>query len=282
MFEDMLRRIAALERAAGSGGGGGGGSGGFTYAQDSAPVPPIVIGSTWYDTSTGDAFVWWDSYWVQFAPSVGGGDADFVMADGSTSMTGAIDTESVPAGANSVRAKLGEGYDLYADDDGPGSDDTRLWISGPDGGAVYVGPRGGGSSLHEIHLRADDTKATGKVWEVDPSGASAKIVEYGSNANGEWAKYSNGVMQVWRVWATSVAITSAYGSLFQGTSTFLFPVSFVSPPAVAFGNSVWSTGRSWTTVYATTTTQFNVAFIDVASRASTSTSVSYQAIGRWR
>lgn len=64
-----------------SAGSGGGGSDGYTYVQDTAPVSdefaPLKMGQTWYDTSTGDSYVWIDdgtsSQWVQTAPGSTGG-----------------------------------------------------------------------------------------------------------------------------------------------------------------------------------------------------------------
>lgn len=67
-----------VQFAPGSGGGGGegGGSDGYTFTQDTAPSP-TTHGQTWFDTSTGDSFVWVidadTSQWVQTAPGGGGG-----------------------------------------------------------------------------------------------------------------------------------------------------------------------------------------------------------------
>ena len=72
-----------------SAGGGGGGSDGYTYVTEDAPVgddlAPLKTGQTWYQTSTGDSFVWVDdgtsAQWIQTAPGGGGGGAGHVVAN---------------------------------------------------------------------------------------------------------------------------------------------------------------------------------------------------------
>lgn len=59
-----------------TGGGGGAGSDGFTFTQDTEPTA-TGNGQTWFNTATGDAFVWIvdvdSSQWVQYAPGAGSG-----------------------------------------------------------------------------------------------------------------------------------------------------------------------------------------------------------------
>lgn len=45
----------------------GTGAGGFNFTQESTPVG-TEDGQTWYKTDTGEAFVWHDDWWVQYAP----------------------------------------------------------------------------------------------------------------------------------------------------------------------------------------------------------------------
>ena len=45
----------------------GTGAGGFNHTQIEVPVAGEV-GETWYKTDTGEAFVWVDDFWVQYAP----------------------------------------------------------------------------------------------------------------------------------------------------------------------------------------------------------------------
>lgn len=59
----------------GGGGGGGAGSDGFTFKQDTVPTA-TTDGQTWFDTSTGNTFVWFQDadggQWVQDGPGSGG------------------------------------------------------------------------------------------------------------------------------------------------------------------------------------------------------------------
>src|SRR5690606_22186561 len=47
-------------------------------------------------------------------------------------------------------------YYLWADAAGAGSDNSRLWLDGPNGGEVVIGPRSGASRFGQIRLRADN------------------------------------------------------------------------------------------------------------------------------
>jgi hypothetical protein len=55
--------------------GTGGGSDGFTFIQDTVPTA-TAVGQTWWNTATGLSYVWFDSFWVQFAPGDGLGVVD--------------------------------------------------------------------------------------------------------------------------------------------------------------------------------------------------------------
>lgn len=41
--------------------------GGFTFTQEATPVGNLQ-GQTWFNTATGESFIWYDGYWVEFAP----------------------------------------------------------------------------------------------------------------------------------------------------------------------------------------------------------------------
>lgn len=188
-------------------------------------------------------------------------------------MTGAL-TIDTPAGSANQVIVLPEGYSVYADNTGPGTDASRLWFDGPDEGAVYIGPRaGGGAQLDSIYLRADEVRG--------PSGYH--IVERGSNANGEWVKFYDGTMICWRFHTvTDQAISTAYGSLFIGARSYTFPVAFSAVPAVAIGECHWGTAAPWGTAINTSVSTFTARFFDVSSRATgTSMDISWQAVGRW-
>lgn len=59
----------------------------------------------------------------------------------------------------------------------------------------------------------------------------AKIEESGSNANGSWVKYSNGILLQYGVYDTgSTELNKEYGSVFYDNKphTFNFPLSFIN------------------------------------------------------
>ena len=45
-------------------------------------------------------------------------------------------------------------YDIYADNIGTGSDNTRFWLNAPDGGEMVLGPRGAGQWLDNLWFRS--------------------------------------------------------------------------------------------------------------------------------
>ena len=63
--------------------------------------------------------------------------------------------DDTTAGSSNFQIQFKESYNILADNTGSGSDSTRLWFSGPDGGQCYIGPRGGGDLFHSIVLRGD-------------------------------------------------------------------------------------------------------------------------------
>jgi len=66
-----------------------------------------------------------------------------------------INLLNTTASSSNFQINFKEGYDILADNTGSGSDNSRLWFDGPDGGQFYIGPRGGGDLLHSIILRGD-------------------------------------------------------------------------------------------------------------------------------
>lgn len=111
------------------------------------------------------------------------------------------------------------------------------------------------------------------------------IVESGTNSNGSWIKYDNGVMIVWNsVTVTNQAISTSYTSgHYTGTRRMTFPQPFISLPTVTCSQFKWGTSGSWPSVSDVTLTDTSLRGMDTASRASgTSTYISYMAIGFWK
>lgn len=114
--------------------------------------------------------------------------------------------------------------------------------------------------------------------------AGSDIYDMGSNTNGSWIKFTNGIMICWQyVSVTNQAINTAYGNHYQGTRTMTYPQEFISIPSVACGAFQWGTSASWGTVSNITETNCNLRGIDLYSRATgTATRISYVAIGFWQ
>jgi len=107
------------------------------------------------------------------------------------------------------------------------------------------------------------------------------IVESGANANGRWIRFSDRTQICYYSGTKSIAINKSYGTLYQSTYTYDFPISFASTPAVSVGRTQWGTGASWGTVSSVTTSRVTLRFIDAFSRTAASTDISYIAIGGW-
>ncbi|MEL7569436.1 MAG: hypothetical protein AAGU14_02635 [Eubacteriaceae bacterium] len=110
---------------------------------------------------------------------------------------------------------------------------------------------------------------------------------YGSNSNGYYLKFANGVMECWiSMSVTNQAINTAYGSLYQGTRTWTFPAEFYEKPTIFCSEFKWGTGASWGTANAPNTGQTVACILrcyDISSRAAgTNTSISAFAKGRWK
>jgi hypothetical protein len=123
-------------------------------------------------------------------------------------------------------------------------------------------------------------------WHMDDGsmqmGLGGHIVESGENANGRWIRFSDGTQICYYSGTKSIAINYSYGTLYQGTYTYDFPISFASIPAVSVGQSQWGTGASWGMVSDVTTSIVTLRFIDAFSRTAASMHISYIAIGRWK
>ena len=107
------------------------------------------------------------------------------------------------------------------------------------------------------------------------------IAETGSSAQGDWIKFTNGIMVCWyRASSTSAAINTAYGNLYIGSKELTFPQEFSDIPTVLPGEYHWGTSGSWCNISGITTTKVTLRGYDNVSRATgTATYLSYLAIG---
>jgi hypothetical protein len=91
---------------------------------------------------------------------------------------------------------------------------------------------------------------TSKAWDID-----------GHNSNGSWVKFADGTLRQRLFTSSSVAISTAYGSLFIGAISWTFPVTcFSSTPVVTLtaycaSRAIWVGGHA-TGVSSTAVAQF--------------------------
>lgn len=99
----------------------------------------------------------------------------------------------------------------------------------------------------------------------------SSVYDTGSNANGSWIRWNNGVMQCWGI--SPVIVNSTTGT------TQTFPQVFSSVPSVVYmGTSTrGATAEAGSTAPSATVSSFNIAHGYAASQ-----SVSWQALGRWK
>ena len=101
---------------------------------------------------------------------------------------------------------------------------------------------------------------------------------------GHYRKHADGTLECWvRSNLPSVPIDAAYGSLFLGSMTWVFPHAFSDNyPTVTVGSAQWGSSASWGATYSTSAASATIRLFDVAARdASRSIFTNVYAIGRW-
>jgi len=110
------------------------------------------------------------------------------------------------------------------------------------------------------------------------------IVEMGSNSNGTYVKWENGLMVCFGTATISTAINTAWGPLFEsGQKTFTFPATFAAAPScsascragglsawVVFGSDLSATSAPYTLVR------------PVKENTTITCYVEWHAIGKWK
>jgi len=111
-----------------------------------------------------------------------------------------------------------------------------------------------------------------------PTGA---VIERGSNANGEYARWADGTQICWLSDSIDMSVGNAYGAFFQGTVTWNYAAIFIDRPSVQCSLR-WGSSASWASLGGTpTASDCTLRCIDYASRASGPTYRTAIAIGRW-
>jgi hypothetical protein len=80
-----------------------------------------------------------------------------ILPTGITQFNNTIDTTGTTQSSSSIQVQMSQGYALYTDNTGPGSDNSRLWINGVDGAACYIGPRAGAHTWNLIRIGSATT-----------------------------------------------------------------------------------------------------------------------------
>lgn len=109
-----------------------------------------------------------------------------------------------------------------------------------------------------------------------------KVVEEGSNSNGSYRKWESGILECWISTSKSLALNSAYGSLYIGQWVWTFPVPFISTPTVTCSHFKWMSGASWGMIAGANTTVAYLQGVDAYSRAQNTCAISAYAIGKWK
>jgi hypothetical protein len=80
-----------------------------------------------------------------------------------------IDFDGRTASSSTLLIDMPHGYSLYCDNAGSGTDNTRMWLNGPEEGEIVLGPRAGGNSLDRVRLRGDTIRCEGALTKFSGS-----------------------------------------------------------------------------------------------------------------
>ena len=125
------------------------------------------------------------------------------------------------------------------------------------------------------NIFAVGTNGTVKINETNMNDF---VIEQGNG----YRKWNSGIAECWVNTSQNVAINNVYGSLYQGTWTWNFAITFNANPAVTCSLFKWGTGASWGTVSASSTKNAVLRGFDVVSRAAGTCNIAAYAIGRWK
>lgn len=110
------------------------------------------------------------------------------------------------------------------------------------------------------------------------------LLDSGSNSNGSWIKFSNGIMICWHYWTKSLAIQNSYGNFYIcDMQSWTYPQPFKSQPTCVFGQARWATGASYPIVASTYSTYVDYWAADSVKRTTYGTTkFSAMVIGKWK
>ena len=103
-----------------------------------------------------------------------------------------------------------------------------------------------------------------------------------SDMGSRYVQFSNGLQICWLSTTASMAVDTAYGSIYIHNFNWTFAKPFVQEPAVAVGRAQWGTSASWGTVAGISATSTDIRVMDFFQRTTGSTYITAIAIGRWK
>lgn len=175
-------------------------------------------------------------------------------------------------------------------------EDTGTNVGFQQGGNTILRNNGSGVTIvsgsgDSVLLRPKGSTDSSAQFKISSSGVislnEVSIISSGSNSNGNYVKLYDGTLIQWNYMeVTDQAITSAYGTLYQGTRTITYPVAFVgNTPVLTCSMFKWGSSASWgtTTENDTPLTKGTLRGLDGYSRATgTTCRIAWTAIGKWK
>ena len=109
------------------------------------------------------------------------------------------------------------------------------------------------------------------------------IVESGSNGNGNYIKYYDGTMICYKSVTASVAMTTAWGNLYEGKMVLgNWPTNFISSPNVQITNASGAGAMIESYDTAPTTSSAGAIYLARANSRTSDVTINVLAIGKWK
>lgn len=156
---------------------------------------------------------------------------------------------------------------------------------------VFTGEQGGDKVVKQIWYRHGTPNSTDYETYVRilSSGTWSNwkeyaIIESGSNSNGKYIKYGDGTMICWNSAQVTKSVSNSWGSLYVCTafSAGTFPQTFTSTPTINIYCSGSSSVMLVTAAGPSTTSAGSIQLARGDRNTSTTTTVNYIAIGKWK
>ena len=114
---------------------------------------------------------------------------------------------------------------------------------------------------------------------INLDGVADFIVSQGSNADGHWIRYANGIQICWREDLSPLTADATSGGMYYGYRSLNFPQNFIDTPTVT-NTSRRISGMQWTGLRGVSTTHVDLYLISTSNGSSGY--LNYMAIGRWK